>query len=124
MTEVAPVGTDHLGFAVPLHLRTSRGDLRLMTTVTSFATAVDVTLAELKLGAFLPADEATAAALRAEARAEARSRGAGGGAGGGAGSGPGEHVVGRHPVLLVERQHLQPAPSRPARRRRPAPSPR
>jgi transcriptional regulator with XRE-family HTH domain len=55
---------DHLGFAVPLRLRTSRGELRLMTTVTAFATAVDVTIAELKLEAFLPADEATAAALR------------------------------------------------------------
>ena len=46
----------HFGFAVPLRLRTSRGELRLMTTVTTFATAVDVTLAELKLEAFLPAD--------------------------------------------------------------------
>ena len=54
----------HLGFAVPLRLRTSRGDLRLLTTVTTFATAVDVTLAELKLEAFLPADQATAEALR------------------------------------------------------------
>jgi hypothetical protein len=34
-----------------------------MTTVTTFATAVDVTLAELKLEAFLPADQATADAL-------------------------------------------------------------
>ena len=54
---------DLLGFAVPLRLRTSRGELRLMTTVTTFATAVDVTLAELKLEAFLPADQATAEAL-------------------------------------------------------------
>jgi hypothetical protein len=58
------VGPDHLGFAVPLRLRSSRGELRLMTTVTSFATAVDVTVAELKLEAFLPADAATADALR------------------------------------------------------------
>ncbi|MCC5477696.1 helix-turn-helix domain-containing protein [Streptomyces barringtoniae] len=54
---------DHLGFAVPLHLRSSYGDLRLMTTVTTFATAVDVTLAELKLEAFLPTDPATQRAL-------------------------------------------------------------
>ena len=54
----------HLGFAVPLRLRTSRGDLRLMTIVTTFATAVDITLAELKLEAFLPADQATAEALQ------------------------------------------------------------
>ncbi|MFF1903487.1 helix-turn-helix domain-containing protein [Kitasatospora sp. NPDC058218] len=61
-------GADHLGFAVPLHLRSSRGDLHLMTTVTTFATAVDITLAELKLEAFLPADEPTAQALRAAYR--------------------------------------------------------
>jgi transcriptional regulator with XRE-family HTH domain len=54
----------HLGFSVPLRLRTSRGELRLMTTVTTFATAVDVTLAELKLEAFLPADQPTADALQ------------------------------------------------------------
>jgi transcriptional regulator with XRE-family HTH domain len=63
------VGPDHLGFAVPLQLRSNRGELRLMTTVTSFATAVDVTVAELKLEAFLPADAATLEALRDQPRA-------------------------------------------------------
>ena len=57
-------GPDHVGFAVPLRLRTARGELRLITTLTSFATAVDVTLSELRLEAFLPADENTAAVLR------------------------------------------------------------
>ncbi|MFJ3547546.1 helix-turn-helix domain-containing protein [Streptomyces sp. NPDC090114] len=60
-----------LGFAVPLRLRSSYGELRLMTTVTTFATAVDVTLAELKLEAFLLADPATAEALSAAAGAMA-----------------------------------------------------
>lgn len=55
----------HLGFAVPLRLRTDDGELRLLTTLTAFATAVDVTIAELRLEAFLPADDATAEALRA-----------------------------------------------------------
>ncbi|TMR01137.1 helix-turn-helix transcriptional regulator [Actinomadura soli] len=58
---------DHLGFAVPLRLRAGEGaaspELRLITTLTSFATAVDVTLAELRLEAFLPADEETARIL-------------------------------------------------------------
>lgn len=54
---------DHLGFAVPLRLRVPEGELRLITTLTSFATAVDVTLSELRLEAFLPADEKTAAIL-------------------------------------------------------------
>jgi transcriptional regulator with XRE-family HTH domain len=57
-------GPGYLGFAVPLQLASGRGELRLMTTITSFATAVDVTLSELKLEAFLPADAQTAAALR------------------------------------------------------------
>ncbi|MFF7642388.1 helix-turn-helix domain-containing protein [Streptomyces canus] len=60
-----------LGFAVPLRLQSSYGELSLMTTVTTFATAVDVTLAELKLEAFLPADPATAEALSAAAEATA-----------------------------------------------------
>lgn len=55
---------EYLGFAVPLRLRTSLGELHLVTTVTTFATATDVTLADLRLEAFLPADAATAAALR------------------------------------------------------------
>ena len=55
----------HLGFAVPLELRSAAGELRLITTITSFATAVDVSVSELKLEAFLPADAATAATLHA-----------------------------------------------------------
>jgi len=58
---------EHLGFAVPLRLRVPEGELRLITTLTSFATAVDVTLAELRLEAFLPADEETATILRRRA---------------------------------------------------------
>jgi transcriptional regulator with XRE-family HTH domain len=65
----APPGPDHMGFAVPLRLRSDEGELRLITTLTSFATAVDVTLSELHLEAFLPADELTAAALWARAAA-------------------------------------------------------
>jgi hypothetical protein len=53
-----------LGFAVPLDLASDDGDLRLPTTLTSFATAADVTLAELHLEAFLPADASTADVLR------------------------------------------------------------
>jgi len=56
-------GAGHLGFAVPLRLRCSSGELQLITTLTSFATAVDVTLAELHLEAFLPADAETARIL-------------------------------------------------------------
>jgi transcriptional regulator with XRE-family HTH domain len=55
----------HLGFAVPLRFRSADGELSLMTTITSFATAVDVTVSELRLEAFLPADSFTASALLA-----------------------------------------------------------
>src|SRR5919106_6560819 len=54
-----PAEPDIIGFAVPLELSSADGHLRLITTLTSFATAADVTLAELHLEAFLPADEAT-----------------------------------------------------------------
>jgi transcriptional regulator with XRE-family HTH domain len=53
-----------LGFAVPLELASADGDLRLITTITSFTTAAEVTLAELQLEAFLPADDRTAEVLR------------------------------------------------------------
>ena len=59
-----PPQADVLGFAVPLELASADGDLRLITTITSFATAADVTLAELQLEAFLPADDRTAEVLR------------------------------------------------------------
>jgi transcriptional regulator with XRE-family HTH domain len=55
---------EYLGFAVPVRLAWRGRELRLLTALTSFATAVDVTLAELHLEAWLPADEATADALR------------------------------------------------------------
>lgn len=60
--DVAP-GPDHLGFSVPLRLMYRGSELRLLTTLTSFATAVDVTVSELHLEAFLPADAVTADVL-------------------------------------------------------------
>jgi transcriptional regulator with XRE-family HTH domain len=63
----ADPGPDHLGFAVPLRLQTDDGELHLISTLTSFSTATDVTLAELHLEAFLPADQATATILQRRA---------------------------------------------------------
>ena len=57
------LGSDYLGFAVPMRLSSSGGELQLLTTLTHFGTAVDVTVAELRLEAFLPADQATASIL-------------------------------------------------------------
>ena len=56
-------GPDHIGFAVPLRLSSDEGELHLLTTLTHFGTATNVTLAELRLEAFLPADDATAEIL-------------------------------------------------------------
>lgn len=57
----------HVGFAVPLRLRSDDGELTLLTTLTHFATAIDITLSELTLEAFLPADAATASHFQATA---------------------------------------------------------
>lgn len=54
---------DYLGFAVPLRLRLRDAELQLLTTLAHFGTAVAVTVSELRLEAFLPADEATASML-------------------------------------------------------------
>jgi len=62
-----PPDRDYIGFAVPLQLHTSDGTLQLLTTLTSFATAIDITLAELHLEAWLPADQTTADILRQRA---------------------------------------------------------
>ena len=55
---------DHLGgIAVPLVLDTPRGVLHLLSTTTVFGTPVEVTLSELAIESFLPADAATLALL-------------------------------------------------------------
>jgi len=52
------------GVMVPLELVTPQGTpLSLLSTVTTFGTALDLTAAELSIEAFLPADAATAVAL-------------------------------------------------------------
>ena len=61
-----PGGIEHAhgsGLAVPLRLRVAKQELSFLSTVTTFGTAIDVTLAELSVEAFLPADDNTADAL-------------------------------------------------------------
>jgi transcriptional regulator with XRE-family HTH domain len=48
---------------VPLRLRIPGAELTFFSTIATFGTALDVTLAELAVESFFPADEATAAAL-------------------------------------------------------------
>lgn len=51
--------------AVPLRLRTPAGTLSLIGTITVFGTPTDVTLSEIALESFFPADTGTAERLRA-----------------------------------------------------------
>lgn len=65
---VPPAGArldgEHLGVVVPLRLRTGAGELTFISTTTIFGTPVDVTLQELALETFFPADPQTGEALR------------------------------------------------------------
>ena len=48
---------------LPLRLRVPDGELAFLSTISTFGTAVDITLSELAIEAFYPADAATATAL-------------------------------------------------------------
>jgi transcriptional regulator with XRE-family HTH domain len=52
------------GVVVPFQLKTDSGTLSFISTTTVFGTPVDVTLSELAIESFFPADPATAEALR------------------------------------------------------------
>jgi len=54
--------------AVPLRLRTDDGELAFISTATTFGTATDVTVSELAIESFFPADDATAGVLTAPRR--------------------------------------------------------
>lgn len=56
-----------LGVAMPFRFRTPQGVLNFISTTTVFGTPVDITLQELALETFFPADAQTTAALRAMA---------------------------------------------------------
>ncbi|GAA0745479.1 helix-turn-helix transcriptional regulator [Ideonella azotifigens] len=58
------------GIAVPLQLNTPAGLLSFISTTTVFGTPVDITLSELAIEAFFPADAQTAQALQALMAAE------------------------------------------------------
>jgi transcriptional regulator with XRE-family HTH domain len=55
------------GIFVPLVVRSGGRELRFFSTLATFGTAVDITVAELAIESFFPADEATAAVLREHA---------------------------------------------------------
>jgi transcriptional regulator with XRE-family HTH domain len=59
----APVDTDYAGVAVPLRFAIDEGVLSFISTTTVFGTPVDITLSELALESFFPADAATSETL-------------------------------------------------------------
>ncbi len=56
--------------AIPLRLATFDGELAFFNTTTAFTTPLDVTVAELAIETFLPADPATAASMHHAAAAD------------------------------------------------------
>jgi len=64
-SDAPPADRSLAGVVVPLQLRTAAGVLSFISTTTIFGTPVDVTLQELAVESFFPADAATAAALAA-----------------------------------------------------------
>ena len=59
----APLAPAQSGVVLPLQLRSPVGTLSFLSTTMVFGTAVDITLAELVVESFFPADATTAAAL-------------------------------------------------------------
>ncbi len=64
VVDALPDATDYGGVVVPLRLISDDGLLNFFSTTTVFGTPMDVTLSELALEAFFPADAATAESLR------------------------------------------------------------
>jgi transcriptional regulator with XRE-family HTH domain len=61
-------GAELAGVVVPFRFVTDAGTLSFFSTTTVFGTPIDITLSELAIEAFFPADAATADALQAMAR--------------------------------------------------------
>ncbi|MGD0432438.1 MAG: helix-turn-helix transcriptional regulator [Acetobacteraceae bacterium] len=59
-----PKPLDHEIVAIPFQLATVHGPLSFISTTTVFGTPVDITLSELAIEAFFPADQATVAVMR------------------------------------------------------------
>jgi transcriptional regulator with XRE-family HTH domain len=60
----ASANTDYAGVIIPFQFVTDTGTLSFFSTTTIFGTPVDVTLSEIALESFFPADAATGEALR------------------------------------------------------------
>jgi len=67
--EAVALPGEHHGVLMPFEFHTPQGVLRMISTTTVFGSPVDITLQELALETFFPADEATADRLHASALA-------------------------------------------------------
>jgi transcriptional regulator with XRE-family HTH domain len=79
IADSGPVDDDPVGVVLPLRLRGFRpedGELALFSTVATFGTPLDITVSELAIETFFPADPHTEAVLRAR-HAELTSEGIG-----------------------------------------------
>lgn len=63
-SEAVSLPGEHHGVLMPFQFSTDHGVLNLVSTTTVFGSPVDITLQELALETFFPADEATAESLR------------------------------------------------------------
>jgi transcriptional regulator with XRE-family HTH domain len=61
-----PDPTEQAALLIPVHLRRGGLEARLFTTITTLGTPLDVTLDELRIESYYPADDATARWLRGE----------------------------------------------------------
>ncbi len=68
---------EHFGVLLPLQMRSPAGVLSLVSTVTVFGTPHDITLQELAIESFFPADDFTAQTLAAAVAAMQENRGNG-----------------------------------------------
>ncbi|APH71542.1 helix-turn-helix domain-containing protein [Aquibium oceanicum] len=59
-----PIPYERTAIAVPLRIRAGTADLSFISTITVFGTPLDVTLSELAIESFFPADQQTTAELR------------------------------------------------------------
>jgi transcriptional regulator with XRE-family HTH domain len=77
----APLASEHVGVAAPFQVHSAKGVLSFLTATTIFGSVSDITLSELSMEIFLPADAFTAAVVPQLVQAAARG-GAGTGASG------------------------------------------
>ena len=68
MKSIAGISPSRGNVALPLRLRSAQGDLSFITMIATFGTPFDVTVSELAVESFFPADDITARLVRERAR--------------------------------------------------------